>query len=130
MAGRPKRVFSDEQVKEIERLALMNCNTNTIAVALDIPFKTLKRHFAKKLRVCRALWKVNLRENQERLSKTSADMCKFLGKNYMEQVEKQEINTEVTERLQLTEAEAEDARKIARIINMDDARKGTQQAAG
>ena len=93
-AGRPKRVFSDEQVHEIERMARLNCNTNTIAVVLDIPFKTLERHFAKKLRTCRAEHKRNLRESQEKLSKTSADMAKFLGKNVIGQVEKQVVATE------------------------------------
>ncbi len=105
-AGRPKRVFTDDEVKEIERLALLNCNTNTIAVAVGIPFKTLQRHFAQKLIAGRALFKVNLRENQDKLSKISADMCKFLGKNVLGQVDKQVITTK-TEVMDVPKAEQE-----------------------
>ncbi|KKN26106.1 hypothetical protein LCGC14_0878230 [marine sediment metagenome] len=94
MAGRPKRKFSDEQTQEIERLARLNCKTNTIAVALDIPNKTLERHFGKRLRTWRAQYVVSLRDNQDKLAKTSADMAKFLGKNVIGQVEKQVLATE------------------------------------
>ncbi|KKM83790.1 hypothetical protein LCGC14_1305680 [marine sediment metagenome] len=93
-AGRPKRVFSDEQVQEIKRMALLYCNTNTIAVALGIPYKTLERHFDKRLKTWRAEYRASLRDKQDNLSKTSADMCKFLGKNVLGQVEKQTLVTE------------------------------------
>lgn len=117
MAGRPKRVFSDEEVGEIERLALLNCNTNTIAVALDIPFKTLERHFAKKLRACRALWKVGLRESQDKLKETSADMCKFLGKNELGQEDKQTVKT-ISSAPQMTESEKKASEAAARIYKL------------
>lgn len=97
---------------EIERLALMNCNTNTIAVALDIPFKTLERHFAKKLRLCRAKYKVNLRQNQILISQTSADMLKFLGKNDLGQTDKQTIATEQTSKV-ITETEHKALKELA-----------------
>ena len=105
MAGRPKRVFSEDQVREIERMARDNCNTNTIAVALDIPFKTLQRHFGKKLRLGRALWKTDLRQAQNKLKDTSADMCKFLGVNELGQQVKQTITTEQPKTNELTPAE-------------------------
>ena len=117
MAGRPKRKFSDEQVQEIERLAQLNCNTNTIAVALDIPFKTLERHFAKKLRYWRAKHKVNLRANQQKLSETSADMLKFLGKNVLNQTDKQVIETNAPAR-EYTEAELEAGRAAAKTYKL------------
>lgn len=126
MAGRPKRVFKQEQVQEIERLALMNCNTNTIAVVLDIPFKTLERHFAKKLRHCRAKWKANLRDNQEKLSKTSADMAKFLGKNELNQTDKQVIESKTTIK-EYTSAELAASKEAAKIFKLRLAR-GSQEA--
>lgn len=96
MAGRPRRTFSEEQVQEIERLALMNCQNNTIAVAMQIPLMTLKRSFGKKIIHWRAKYKTKLRENQANLSKTSADMCKFLGQNVLGQTNKQVLETKQT----------------------------------
>lgn len=123
MAGRPKRRFSAEEVKEIERMALMNCNTNTIATVLDIPFKTLERHYAKKLRKCRALWKVNLRESQDKLKNISADMAKFLGKNALNQVDKQVIETKV-EPVTVPEGQKAAYKAAAKTLRFKLAREG------
>lgn len=127
MAGRPKRVFSEETVKEIERLALLNCNTNTIATALDIPFKTLQRHFAKKLSKCRSMYKVRLRENQDKLSETSAEMAKFLGKNELDQTDKRVLANE-TPVQQLNEAEVEAVKDLARQYKLRLARGSSYKA--
>ncbi len=116
--------FTDEQIQEIERLALINCNSNTIAEATGIAVTTLKRWFGRQLRHWWALYRVNLRQRQDKLKETSSDMSKFLGKNTLEQVDKQIIETEATEQKKLTEAEATEARKIANILNLEDARKG------
>ena len=126
MAGRPKRTFSDEQVQEIERLALMNCQNNTIAVALNIPLMTLKRYFGKKIIHWRAKYKTNLRENQSNLSKTSSEMAKFLGKNVFNQTDKQVIeNKPATQQLNETEVQA--VKDLARQYNLKLA-KGHQEA--
>ena len=105
MSGRPKRVFTEYEIQEIERMARDNCNTNTIAVALDIPFKTLQRHFGKKLRLGRALWKADLRQAQNKLKDTSADMCKFLGVNELGQQVKQTITQAPPTAIVMSDAE-------------------------
>ena len=96
--------FTDEQIQEIERLALINCNSNTIAEATGIAVTTLKRRFGRKLRHWWALYRVNLRQSQETLKETSPDLSKFLGKNVLGQKDKQEITT-VFKAKEMTEAE-------------------------
>ena len=43
--ARPTRVFTDEEEAKILQMALDNCHMDTIALALDIPLETLRRHF-------------------------------------------------------------------------------------
>lgn len=106
--------FTNEQVQEIERLALINCNSNTIAEATGIAVTTLKRRYGRKLRHWWAIYRTNLRKNQEELAKISSDMSKFLGKNVLGQVDKQVIATEPQQR-ELAEKEKVEARRIASI---------------
>lgn len=91
MAGRISVKFNDEQMQEIERLALLNCNSNTIAEAVGVAVNTLKRHCGRKIRHWHAIYKVNLRNSQEKLKERSPDMAKFLGKNVLGQTDKQEL---------------------------------------
>lgn len=86
--------FTDEQMQEIERLALLNCNSNTIAEAVGVAVNTLKRHCGRKLKYWWARYRVNLRESQDRHRETSPDMAKFLGKNVLGQTDKQIIINE------------------------------------
>lgn len=96
--------FTDEQMQEIERLALLNCNSNTIAEATGIALTTLRRRFGKQLKHWWAIYRTNLRQSQDKLKETSSDMSKFLGKNVLEQKDKQEIITEFKAK-EMTEAE-------------------------
>jgi len=124
--ARPKRVFTDEEIARIYDAALNNCHIDTIALALDIPKTTLDRRFGAIIRQLRAKGRVNLRCFQERLSRSSPDMAKFLGKNTLGQVDKQEVKTIIDSSLAPTEAErgalqaAADAykRSIARQHNI------------
>ena len=102
--ARPKREFTDEETKKIEQYARLNCNTETIANALDIPVNTLKRRFGRVLRQKRAEGKVDLRKGQCNLAKISSDMSKFLGKNVLGQKDKQEITT-IFKAKEMSEAE-------------------------
>lgn len=115
MAGRPKIEYTDDIKAKIERYARNNCYDNTIAVALDIPMNSLKRHFGKKIQRWRALGKVELRQIQRELAKTSSDMAKFLGKNDIGQVDKQVISQDKAETQALTEKQKLEADRIANI---------------
>lgn len=91
MAGRPKSSFSNEEVQQIEDYALDGCKTGTIATLMDIPYNTLNRHFGKNMHKKRCERKQILLENQNRMSKTNPAMAIFLGKNVLDQTDKQEI---------------------------------------
>ena len=94
MAGRPKRVFSDEEIQLIEQYALDGCYSETIAAGLEIPVTTLKRHFGRKMTHLRAKGKLILKHNQTQMAKSSPQMAIFLGKNELGQADKQIVSTE------------------------------------
>jgi hypothetical protein len=115
--GRPKRTFNDKDITLIEEYARLNCQNNTIAVALNIPLMTLKRRFGKEIMRWRALSKVDLRLNQRNLAKTSSDMAKFLGTNVLNQVAKQEIVTEYKAK-EMTEVEKDASVEAAKAYKL------------
>ena len=110
-------IFNDEQMQEIERLALLNCNSNTIAEAVGVAVNTLKRHCGRKLRHWWAMNRVNLRESQDKHRETSPDMAKFLGKNVLGQVDKIEtvLKTEITTVPECEKAATDAACKVYKL---------------
>ena len=76
-------------------MGLNNCNTETIANALNIPVNTLKRHFGRLLKTKRAEHRALLRAWQTELARNNSQMAIFLGKNELDQTDKQEINQQV-----------------------------------
>lgn len=101
MAGRPERKFSDEQVQQITQMALDNCHFDTIALALNIPVSTLKRHYERVIKQKRAEGRTILRRSQHEkaiIGKDTAMLC-FLGKNELGQSDKQEFKHDVTKEL-------------------------------
>ncbi len=117
MAGRPKSSFSDEQVQEMSEHALAGCQNNTISTLMDIPKSTLIRHFGKLLTKKRAERKSNLRCIQTLLAASNPAMAIFLGKNELEQVDKQEIRTEAVDSKPKSEQQLEAAKAGARAFN-------------
>ncbi|KKN47759.1 hypothetical protein LCGC14_0659930 [marine sediment metagenome] len=116
MAGRPKRVFTEEEVSEIEEMAQRNCNTNTIARKLDIPFNSLERHFGKQIRQGRAIWKDKVRIAQDNLKETP-QMAIWLGKQDLGQVDKQVIATETVNAKPQTAKDLQAAKAAAKAYN-------------
>ncbi len=88
---RPKRVFTDEEVQKIEEYASNNCHLDTIAMALGIAKTTLVRRYGTIIEKKRAEGRIKLRQNQVDLSKNNPAMAIFLGKNELNQVDRQEI---------------------------------------
>ena len=54
---------------------------------------TLKRRFGKRMQKNRAIWKASLIEAQHKLKDNHPAMAIFLGKNYLDQSDKQTIET-------------------------------------
>ena len=104
--ARPKRVFTDEQEALIMDSAFNGCQNNTIATLLCIPISTLTRRFGKLMTEIRAERKAWLRKVQNRRAMTDASgaVAIFLGKNELNQTDKQIIE-QVESRPQLTPEE-------------------------
>jgi hypothetical protein len=122
--ARPKRQFTDEEIQQMEEYALDGCQNNTIATIMNIANSTLIRRFGKLLTKKRCERKQRLRLIQTNLALSNPAMAIFLGKNELGQVDKRVIETEAAEQKKLDEAEAAEARKIANILNLEEARKG------
>ena len=114
MAGRPKRVFGVQEKQQIDQMALDNCHFETIAMALSIPVNTLKRHFGRLIRQKRAEGRTILRRNQCELAKSNPAMAIFLGKNELDQTDKQIIEHE-GEAAQLDAKKAAIAGEMAKL---------------
>lgn len=101
--GRHKTVFSDEQIEEMENMALQGCQTGTIATYMGIDRQLLDLHtdILRKLTKKRAERKLSLRTAQTEKAvqgKDTAMLC-FLGKNELGQADKQEHTHGVTDGL-------------------------------
>lgn len=96
--GRPKRKFTDAQIKRMGDLALEGCQNNTIATLMDIPKETLVVNFGQLLTKKRCQRKLNLRRWQNKSAKSGIpSLLIFLGKNDLGQADKQEVIQERTE---------------------------------
>jgi len=113
--GRPRKIFTDEQMEIIRELAHNNCNTKTIAECVGVDRDTLKRHFAQEMIKWRSEGKRDLLATQFKLAKSSPQMAIFLGKNYLDQRDRQDVHTNTERTRELTEAEYEEARRLAAI---------------
>ncbi len=90
--GRPKRVFTQVQIKQMTQLALNGCQNNTIATIMDIPKETLVVNFGQLLTKKRCERKNNLRKMQNTAAKKgNPALLIFLGKNELGQADKQDI---------------------------------------
>ena len=113
--GRPKRVFTDVEEQQIEQYARINCHDRTISTALRIPINTLIRRFGTKIKVWRALGKLELREDLYKQVKTSPQTAIFVAKNELGMVDKQVIVDESKQR-ELDEVQKAACKDIAAAV--------------
>lgn len=90
-AGRPKKTFTPEQIKQIEDYALIQARNYTIAEALGIEIKLFERHFAKRCAQKRAEGKMAIYKAQD-AQKNTPVMAIWLGKQHLEQKDVQKID--------------------------------------
>ena len=121
--ARPKRTFSAEEVQKIEEYALNNCHIDTIALALNIAKNTLIRRYGTFIKKKRAEGRVRLRGYQVDLAENNPAMAIFLGKNELNQTDKQVIETNAPA-IQYTEAELAANREAAKVYKLRLARGG------
>ena len=98
--GRPKVVFTDEQIKEFGELAHTGCQDGTIAAITGVDVTTLKARCSGLLHKKRAERKRDLRMAQNReASKGSVAMLIWLGKNGLGQADRQDTSIKLDETL-------------------------------
>ena len=91
--GKPKREFSDAQLREMEELAFAGCKTKTIATIMGIPRETIdsRPDIQQLLSKKRADRKFTLRRQQNKTSKDgNVTMQIWLGKQVLDQADKHE----------------------------------------
>ena len=82
--GRPKSKIDREQ---LENLARLQCTYDEIASFFGVSKSTIHDNFRTEMDKGREFGKMSIRRHQFNLSKTSAAMAIWLGKNYLGQKE-------------------------------------------
>ena len=106
--ARPKKEIDQ---KEFEKLCALQCTQQEICDWFGITEKLITnwckevygKCFSEVFRIKRGVGKVSLRRNQWKLSENNVAMAIFLGKNFLGQKDKQEID--LSERKQIKEIE-------------------------
>lgn len=103
--GRPIKLISELGEALIETLAGFMCTDEEIAASMSdknerISVDTLTNEnngatFAECKEKGQAHGKASLRRNQFKLAESNATMAIFLGKNYLDQTDKQEVKTDI-----------------------------------
>ncbi len=88
--GRPKKIIDYENV---ERLASIMCTQEEIASFLDLSVRTLQRdkEFCRVYKKGLDKGKMSLRRKQFLMSETNPTMAIWLGKQYLDQRDKKDI---------------------------------------
>lgn len=94
--ARPKKEIDQ---KQFENLCGLQCTQSEICSFFDVTDKTLTRwckevygaSFSDVFREKRKLGKISLRRTQWKLAEKNAAMAIFLGKNYLDQKDQQEV---------------------------------------
>lgn len=88
-----KVTYSPELLEKIDNLAKDNHKTGTIAVALGLDEQTLERKCGIRMRQKRVEGKIELKRKQiEKAKAGDVTMLIWMGKNDLEQTDKQEIS--------------------------------------
>ncbi len=86
------RIFTVEEKRKMEQMAFDQCQDKTIAAVLGCDVSTLKKPFSTVLHKKRCEGKAALRRSQMKQSGNNPTMSIWLGKQYLEQKDKSEMN--------------------------------------
>lgn len=122
LGGRPQAIEPDAKtIKTIEGLGKIQATTRECAAVLGVSHQTfiatMHRHpeLAEALERGKETGKTSLRRTQFRLAEKNASMAIFLGKNYLDQTDKQDITASVTQDVTVTDARS----KLERLVNRE-----------
>jgi len=118
--GRPKKILTEEQIRIVERLAEIGCTQEEISYILDIEPNTLRARFKDQPEVFTAYQKglaklkKRIRELQLKAAERgSAAILIWLGKQYLGQVDKQEVYQTSDSQVKLVEVVLTDESKAS-----------------
>lgn len=119
--GRPQAIAPDAKtLKTITGLGKIQATTRECAAVLGVSHQTfiatMQRHpeIGEALEAGKEQGKVSLRRTQFRLAAKNAGMAIFLGKNILDQTDRQDITSSVTVDVTVTDARSKLERLIAR----------------
>lgn len=120
--GRPAALSPDAKtLKTIRGLGQIQATTRECAAVLGVSHQTFitfsNNHpeVPEALEQGRETGKTSLRRTQFRLAEKNASMAIFLGKNYLDQTDKQDITASVTQDVTISDARARLEHQINRI---------------
>lgn len=110
-AGRPQAITPDKRtLATVRGLGRIQATTRECAAVLGVSHQTfiatMQRHpeIAEVLEQGKELGKTSLRRKQWHLAEQNAGMAIFLGKNYLDQTDRQDINSTVNVDVTVTDA--------------------------
>lgn len=107
--GRPKLEFTDDQICQILDLARKGCQVRTIASITGIEESTLRNRFSAEIKKQHALKKLDVINCQARLiDADNPTMAIWLGKQLLDQKDKQEVENTVNLKMYGQDAPVED----------------------
>ena len=117
--GRPQAIVPDDATLKIVRgLGEIQATTRECAAVFGVSHQTfiatMQRHpvIAEVLEQGKEMGKTSLRRKQFALADGNASMAIFLGKNYLDQTDRQDINQSVTVDVTVTDARS----KLERLL--------------
>jgi IS30 family transposase len=102
--GRPRKELSDKDWEQLEKLCALHCTAVECAAFFDMSIDTLERHIKERYSLSfpeyfqqkAANGKISLRRRQFEMAQTIPSLAIFLGKQWLGQSDKQEIQQQVT----------------------------------
>lgn len=131
--GRPRAIEPDKRtLATIRGLGRIQATTRECAAVFGVSHQTLiatmQRHpvIAEVLEQGKELGRRSLRRTQFHLAQSNAGMAIFLGKNYLDQTDRQDINQSVTVDVTVTDARS----KLERLLLRQNGAGADQPSAG
>jgi hypothetical protein len=131
--GRPQAIAPDEKTLAIVKgLGQIQATTRECAAVLGVSHQTflstIQRHpeIGEALERGKEEGRASLRRTQFRLAEKNAAMAIFLGKNYLDQTDRQDINQSVTVDVTVTDARS----KLERLLLRSNGAGADQPSAG
>jgi hypothetical protein len=132
-AGRPQAIKPDKRtLATVRGLGRIQATTRECAAVLGVSHQTfiatMQRHpiIGEVLEQGKELGKRSLRRTQFQIAQSNAGMAIFLGKNYLDQTDRQDINQSVTVDVTVTDARA----KLERLLLRRNGAGGDQPSTG